>query len=128
MKGASYGKCINKKLVVDHPRRINDRSRNLGREVLKVMEIKRGKYILRSEPLCLWIDEVVESTDKDTGKTKTYARRVSGYYTDISQLANNFANRTILKSEAKSMNKLLAELKKEKEKIAKLSKEKISEL
>lgn len=92
------------------------------------MEIKRGKYILRSEPLCLWIDEVVESTDKDTGKTKTCTRRVSGYYTDISQLANNFANRTILRSEAKSMNKLLAELKKEKEKIAKLSKEKISEL
>lgn len=116
--------------MVDHPHRINDRSRNLGREVLKVMEIKRGKYILRSEPLCLWIDEVVESTDKDTGKTKTYARRVSGYYTDISQLANNFANRTILRSEAKSMNKLLAELKneKEKDKIAKLSKEKISEL
>lgn len=113
---------------MDHPHRVDGYSRSTGREVLKVMEIKRGKYILRSEPLCLWIDEVVETTDKDTGKTKTYARRVSGYYTDISQLANNFANRTILKSEAKSMNKLLAELKKEKEKIAKLSKEKISEL
>lgn len=84
------------------------------------MEIRRGRYILRSDKWCFWIDE--EYTNK---KGKTDTRNVSGYYADIEQLANGLANHTIGESEATSMKKLIEDVKEIKQKVAEMTVEKI---
>ena len=91
------------------------------------MEIRRGKFILRSDRWCFWIDEEYQYTDKKTGKTKTMTRNASGYYADFSQLANGFANHLIGESDAKSMKKLLEDIRSQKEKFAEFTYKKLAE-
>lgn len=69
----------------------------------------------------MWIEELTEVKDRKTNKTKMEWRRVSGYYNDITLLANSFANDMILNSEATSMKKLTEELNKKKDSIAKMT-------
>ena len=85
------------------------------------MEIGRGNYRLRTEPTCMWIEELVEIKDKKTNQTKLDWSRVTGYYNDITLLANNFGNDVILKSDATSMRKLVQELNTKKESIRKMT-------
>lgn len=129
MKGASYGKCNLKKPLVDNPHRADGYSRSSGREVLKVMEIKRGKYILRSDNACCWIDEEYETTNKKTGKTTTVVRNVSGYYPNFRMLAQTgLPSHLIRSSEATSMKKLVEDVKKMEEKISKMTVKKMETL
>lgn len=89
------------------------------------MEIRRGKYILRSEPMCCWIDE--EYVSEKTGKLVT--KNISGYYPDFRMLCEKGLPRHILvSSEAKSMKKLVEEVKTIEEKIAKMSLKKVKEI
>ena len=92
------------------------------------MEIKRGRYILRSDKWCYWIDMEYESKDKKTGKVKHLTKNVSGYYADFSQLANGLANHIIGESEAKSMKKLIEDVRAYKEMISRMTYSKVKEI
>ena len=92
------------------------------------MDIKRVKYILKSDRWCYWIEEEYEYTDKKTKKTKTLTRNISGFYADIDQLANGFANHMIGDIEAKSLKKLLEQIQANKESVKQMVKDKVREL
>ena len=92
------------------------------------MEIKRGKYRLVTEPKCMWIEELQEVKDRKTKEYKLDWRRVTGYHNNITLLANDFANGTILNSTANSMNKYLKELRLKKDNIAKMTLKRIGSL
>lgn len=93
------------------------------------MEIKRGKYILRSEPMCCWIDEEYETVNKKTGKPTVVTKNVSGYYPNFRMLAEEGLPRHLLvSSEATSMRKLVEEVKVLEQKIAKMTLKKVSEI
>lgn len=93
------------------------------------MEIKRGRYVLRSDAACVWIDEEYEYTEKKTGKTKTKVRNASGYYPTFKMLAEwGLAPHSLRSSEAKSMKKLLEDVKAIEEKIANMTYEKTEKL
>ena len=87
------------------------------------MEIKRGKYTLKSDRWCFWIEE--EYINK---KGKKDIRNVSGYYADIEQLANGLANHTLGESEATSMRKLIDDVRSIKQKVAEMTAEKVREI
>lgn len=88
------------------------------------MEIKRGKYILRSEPMCCWIDE--EYIGKN-GKPVT--KNISGYYPDFRMLCEcGLPKHLMVTSDANSMKKLLEQVKAIEEKIANMSYKKVCEL
>lgn len=88
------------------------------------MEIKRSKYILRSEPMCCWIDE------EYIGKNgKLVVKNVSGYYPNFRMLATEgLPKHFLVSSEATSMKKLVEEVKALEEKIAKMTLKKIETL
>jgi hypothetical protein len=103
---------------VDHPLRRDVRTGNFRKEVVEVMEIKRGKYYLRSDTACCWIDE--EYISEKTGKKIT--KNISGYYPNFRMLAETgLPSHLIRSSEAKSMKKLVEDVKKMEEKIAKMT-------
>ena len=68
------------------------------------MRIEIDKYIIVSDPQCMWIEE------KYTGKNgKEYTRRVSGYVRTFKELLENFAEHKIRESTAKDVKELLAD-------------------
>lgn len=77
------------------------------------MEIRIGKYILRSDRFCAWIDVEYETKDKNgkpTGKTTT--RKVAGYSNDFSDLLRSFVRVQHRDNDAKTVKELLTVLKK----------------
>lgn len=81
------------------------------------MEIKRGSYILKSDPYCCWIEKVHEVTQgKNKGSLTT--TNVSGYYPTFTSLAEGFASKELKKSDAKSMVRLCEEVKKIEQQLA----------
>ena len=74
------------------------------------MEIKVGKYILRSDQLCYWVEE--EYIGKDTkGKEKKATRRVAGYASTLDNLFRQFVEHKHRAIEATTMAELIKELK-----------------
>ena len=67
------------------------------------MEIKVGNYILRSDRFCMWLEE--KYTDK---KGKDATRMVAGYCTSFKQLLDDFTEKKIKGTDAKTMKELLA--------------------
>ena len=69
------------------------------------MRIEIDKYIVVSDPQCMWIEE------KHTGKKngKEYTRRVSGYVRTFKELLENFAEHKIRESTARDAKELLAD-------------------
>lgn len=67
------------------------------------MEIRCGRYLLKSDPYCMWIDEEYKSTK--TGKTAT--RRVAGYARTLDALTKDFCERRFRNNEAANMKELL---------------------
>ena len=89
------------------------------------MEIKRGKYMLCSDQACCWISE--QKTNEETGKTRWEC--ISGYYPNFRMLADvGLPSHLIRSSEAKSMRKLVEDVKKMEEKIAKMTAKKLESL
>ena len=74
------------------------------------MDIKAGKYTLRSDSQCFWIEEtrVAEKEDGEAGKE--YQARVSGYYAHIEDLLANFITRRFRSSDKEKMEDVLREL------------------
>ena len=71
------------------------------------MEIRIGKYILRSDRFCMWLDVEYE-TKKDgepTGKMAT--RKVAGYSNDFSDLLRSFVRVQHRDNDAQTVKELL---------------------
>ena len=75
------------------------------------MEIRVGKYILRSDQYCLWIDEEYTSKGKDGKPGKKQTRRVAGYAPNIDILVRQFVAHKHMASEATTVEELVTELK-----------------
>ncbi len=67
------------------------------------MEIKIGKYILRSDDKCMWVEE--EYTQENG---KTASKRVAGYATTWANLIHQFADTKLKDNDAKSLKEILA--------------------
>lgn len=74
------------------------------------MDIKAGKYTLRSDSQCFWIEEtrVAEKEDGEAGKE--YQVRASGYYAHIEDLLADFITRRFRSSDKEKMEDVLNEL------------------
>lgn len=73
------------------------------------MEIKIGRYILRSDGLCMWVEEEYEGKDAK-GKPKMQTRRVAGYASSWSNLVYQFCNHRYMNSDAESVREFLKEM------------------
>lgn len=79
--------------------------------------------------MCCWIEEEYETKDKKTGETKMATKNISGYYPNVKMLCEEGMPRHLLvTSEAKSMRKLMAEVKAIHEKIARMTYKKAKEI
>lgn len=74
------------------------------------MEIRVGRFILKSDTMCLWIDEEYIGTDKDK-KPKKMTRRVAGYASSYANLLRQFTDHKHKAIGADTMTKLIRELK-----------------
>ena len=70
------------------------------------MEIKIGKFCLKSDGMNLWIDE--EYTTKSGA---IHERNVTGYHGTLEHCLNAFVDRRVRASEADTATKLLKEIK-----------------
>lgn len=69
------------------------------------MEIRYGKYIVRSDALNLWVEE--EYTDR---KGEIATKRVAGYARTFPELYKSFVDKKIRGSEAKTFEALREEI------------------
>lgn len=97
--------------------RIHGRTGRTGKEVEQVMEIKRNNYILCSDKACCWIEESFVNK-----KGKPDRKVISGYYPNFRMLADvGLPSHVVRDSEAKSFKKLIEDVKKIEEKIARMT-------
>ena len=74
------------------------------------MDIKAGKYTLRSDSQCFWIEETKVTEKEDGTEEKEYQVRASGYYAHIEDLLANFITRRFRSSDKEKMEDVLNEL------------------
>ena len=74
------------------------------------MDIKAGKYTLRSDSQCFWIEETRVAEKEDGTEEKEYQVRASGYYAHIEDLLANFITRRFRSSDKEKMEDVLNEL------------------
>lgn len=74
------------------------------------MDIKAGKYTLRSDSQCFWIEETKVTEKEDGTEGKEYQVRASGYYAHIEDLLANFITRRFRSSDKEKMEDVLNEL------------------
>ena len=74
------------------------------------MDIKAGKYTLRSDSQCFWIEETRVAEKDDGTEGKEYQVRASGYYAHIEDLLANFITRRFRSSDKEKMEDVLEEL------------------
>ena len=74
------------------------------------MDIKAGKYTLRSDSQCFWIEETKVTEKEDGTKGKPYQARVSAYYAHIEDLLADFITRRFRSSDKEKMEDVLNEL------------------
>lgn len=70
------------------------------------MEIEIGKYILRSDRYCMWIEEKYEVKSGKT-KGKVVTKRVAGYTTSLDNLLHSFVAVKHRDNDAKKVSDLL---------------------
>ena len=75
------------------------------------MEIRVGKFILRSDQYSMWIDEEYTSKGKDGKPGKKQIRRVAGYASSIDNLIRQFVAHKHMASEATTVEELIKEWK-----------------
>ncbi len=85
------------------------------------MDVKIGKYIIKSAPQCMWVEEEYTGKTK-AGKEKVYTRQASGYVRNFQQLLVSFAERRIRNSDAETVAEVLAEFSRCENEINKLIK------
>ena len=95
------------------------------------MDIKAGKYTLRSDSQCFWIEETKVTEKEDGTKGKPYQARVSGYYAHIEDLLADFITRRFRSSDKEKMedvlNKLAEAVKDSKKIVREYAKKKVKE-
>lgn len=69
------------------------------------MKIRVGKYMLRSDPYCMWIDEEYEQKNG-----KTAVKRVAGYSPTLTTLLRSFRQHKVLSADAESLEELIEAL------------------
>ena len=74
------------------------------------MDIRIGKYILRSDSLCFWLEEEYEGKDAK-GRPKKQTRRVAGYASTLDNLYRQFVEHRHKASEATTVAELIKEMK-----------------
>ena len=74
------------------------------------MDIKAGKYTLRSDSQCFWIEETRVTEKEDGTEGKEYQVRASGYYAHIEDLLAEFVTRRFRSSDKEKMEDVLNEL------------------
>ena len=75
------------------------------------MEIEIGKYILKSDRYCMWIEEKHQVKEGKT-KGKVVTKRVAGYSTSFELLLNDFVRVKHRDNDAKTVAELLQIFKK----------------
>ena len=116
---------------MDHPHGNSYRPGSVGKEVVEVMvDIKRdSKYYLRSNSECCWIEEEYEYTNPKTGKPIKVVRNISGFYPNFRMLAQTgLPSHLVRSTEGKSLKRALESLKREEEKIARMTAKRIEEI
>lgn len=72
------------------------------------MNVKIGKYIIKSDPQCMWIEEEYTGKTK-SGVEKVYTRQASGYVRTFEQLLENFAEYHMRGADVSKVKEVLAE-------------------
>lgn len=72
------------------------------------MNVKIGKYIIKSDPQCMWIEEEYTGKTK-SGVEKVYTRQASGYVRTFEQLLENFAEYHMRGADVSEVKEVLAE-------------------
>lgn len=85
------------------------------------MEIRIGKYILRSDSLCYWLEEEYEGEDAK-GRKKKQRRRVAGYASTLDNLYHQFVEHKHKASEATTVAELIKDMKETAEAIEAIKK------
>lgn len=75
------------------------------------MEIKVGRYYLRSDERCIWIEEEYQSKKKDGTPGRVQRRKVAGYTNSIDNLVRQFVAHKHMASEATTVEQLIKEWK-----------------
>lgn len=75
------------------------------------MEIRIGKYILRSDQFCFWIEEEYVSKGKNGKPGRKQTRKVAGYTNSIDTLVKQFVAHKHRASEATTVEQLVREMK-----------------
>lgn len=86
------------------------------------MEIQVGRYIIKSDPQCMWVEERYIGENK-AGEAKEQTRRVSGYTKTFSQLLESFMEQRIRGTKANTVKELLSEFAKAEDDIKAMIKE-----
>lgn len=73
------------------------------------MEIKVGRYYLRSDQFCIWIEEEYQSKGKDGKPGRVQRRKVAGYTNSIDNLIRQFLEHKHRASEATTVAQLIKE-------------------
>lgn len=75
------------------------------------MEIQVGRYYLRSDQYCIWIEEEYQSKGKDGKPGRVQRRKVAGYTNNIDNLIRQFCEHKHMASEATTVEELIKEWK-----------------
>ena len=69
------------------------------------MNIRVGKYILRSDPYCMWVEEEYEQKNG-----KTASKRIAGYAWSLDNLLRQFSEKKLYSSDAETVEQLISDL------------------
>lgn len=73
------------------------------------MDIRVGRYYLRSDQFCIWIEEEYQSKGKDGKPGRVQRRKVAGYTNSIDTLIRQFLEHKHRASEATTVAELIKE-------------------
>lgn len=90
------------------------------------MEIRVGRFILRSDEKSMWIEEEYQSKGKDGKSGRVQRRKVAGYTNNIDNLIRQFCEHKHMASEAATVEELIKEWKQIAEDAALLKKTAVS--
>lgn len=75
------------------------------------MDIRVGRFILRSDEKSMWIEEEYQSKGKDGKPGRVQRRKVAGYTNNIDNLIRQFCEHKHMASEATTVEELIKEWK-----------------
>ena len=75
------------------------------------MDIRVGRFILRSDDKSMWIEEEYQSKGKDGKPGRKQTRKVAGYTNSIDNLIRQFCEHKHMASEATTVEELIKEWK-----------------